>query len=141
MENALSTLANLPSTKVQIKTFVEKAKEEILSGQYDPLQVEVVLKAFEETVKALRDDKDIKDQLSDEVSKYEKSFVKFGAKITQSSRTVMDYKHCQDAVLMDLERQVQDRKKKLELGFDSDTGEALTKPVPKTSQFLKIEIQ
>ena len=59
--NALETITSLPCTWEDITSFVHKVKEEILSGEHDPLTIEVHLKAMEETIKCLRSDTEIKE--------------------------------------------------------------------------------
>jgi len=142
MENALSQLSTLPATKAQQTDFFRKAKDELLSGNYNPLQVRVFFKSIIDTLQNLMDDKEIKEIIMDEADKYhEKTFEVFGSKITKSKRTTWDYKVCNDPVWNSLKEQIKIREAQLQSGLDASTGETLRKPDQKVSEFLQIEIQ
>lgn len=89
--NALSTVAIMPTTKAEIVTFVKGAKEEILSGNYNPIDIEIQLKAMEEMIKALRSDKEIKEYLTDELSRNGGKYESSKATITTRNSTRYDY--------------------------------------------------
>ena len=57
-------------------------KHELLSGEYNPLDVELKLKAMEETIKQLRSDEEIRSFVLSEAEKYGKSFEWRGAKMS-----------------------------------------------------------
>jgi hypothetical protein len=57
---ALSTIADAPITYVEIGNLIHYMKQELLSGEYNPLDVELKLKAMEETIKQLRSDEEIR---------------------------------------------------------------------------------
>jgi hypothetical protein len=143
-QTALSTITVLPSTKEQRRLFVAKAKNEILSGEVEPLKIDAILKSAEDTIKEIRTDKDIKSAVQNQAGKYpEKSFEYGNFTITKSSRKAYDWKNYKsDQTLNDLTAEME----KLELviearqmtvlsGFDPATGETFA-PVP----FLTTEI-
>ena len=57
---ALSAIADAPITYVEIGNAIYEMKAELLSGDYNPLDVELKLKAIEEITKQLRADEDIR---------------------------------------------------------------------------------
>lgn len=147
METALSTLTILPSTKEQRESFVTNAVNEILSGNVNPLQVEIMLKAAQDTIEEIRKNNRVKFVVMEEADKYpEKSFEYGNFKVTKSSRTINDFKGC-DPHLDELYRQMEALKLQIKAreqlvitGVDSSTGEVF-KPVKSTvTEFLKIEL-
>jgi hypothetical protein len=114
MERAISTITVLPSSKEEVKSFVEKAKEEILSGNESALKIECQLKAFEEVIKQLRSDNDIKYAVLDEAERYgTKTFEEYGAKITIRDGGRYNYNNCEDSVYQDLIEQQNEIKEKI----------------------------
>ena len=79
---ALSTIADAPITYVEIGNLIHYMKQELLSGEYNPLDVELKLKAMEETIKQLRSDEEIRAFVLSEAEKYGKSFEWRGAKMS-----------------------------------------------------------
>jgi len=101
--NAISTLTILPKTKGEIKNYVEAVKTDILSGYVNPLESALLLKSFEDIVKALRSDDEIKRYIELEADKYTEKTIEFGgAKIAKSERTSYDFKNCNDSIWLDL---------------------------------------
>ena len=103
------------TNKVQVHDFVQKTKEDILSGEENPLKIAVHLKALEEVVSILRKDKEIQEYILDEALKENyKSFKSYGAEITVKETGVKyDYMICNDATLGDLYGQLEVLKKKI----------------------------
>ena len=64
---ALSVIRLMPESKEQVKSFVELAVNQILSGEVNAAEIAVYLKTMEDVVKGIRDNRDIKDMLIDEV--------------------------------------------------------------------------
>jgi hypothetical protein len=94
----ISTLSILPDTKSGILEYTNGIKEEILNGTIPALESAKMLKSFEEIVKALRGDKDIKEYIQDEADLWnEKSVEYLGAKFTKTERPTYDFKECEDA--------------------------------------------
>lgn len=80
--HALTLFGAVPRTYDEIHNFVYKAKKELLSGDFNPLDVEIQLKAMEEVIKQLRGDDEIKSAVIAEAEKYGKSFDYRGCKIS-----------------------------------------------------------
>ena len=68
--DALQTIQAMPVTWESIGSFVNRIKEEVLSGEHDPLVIEIHLKAMEETIKLLRQDAEIKEVSIKEALRY-----------------------------------------------------------------------
>jgi hypothetical protein len=84
MNNAISTLNLLPSTLDQVARFVSKAKDEILSGEYNVLSVLVQLRAAQQAFDILNKDDEVIEAASKEYAKYGLKTVELGnAKIVQ----------------------------------------------------------
>ena len=69
---ALSTLYVVPSTYTEIHNAVYKAEQEAMSGDYHPLDIEIMLKSWEEFIKQLRASEKIKELAITEALKYGK---------------------------------------------------------------------
>lgn len=103
----LSVINVLPSTKAEIKSFVSDAKDRILAGDENPLKIASQLKAFEEVVKELRDDKEIKEATLKAAEKEGKTFQQFGAEFQIKEVGVKyDYSVCDDQEWNDLDRMI-----------------------------------
>jgi hypothetical protein len=149
METALSYIRLLPLTKEQRQTFAEKAIHEILSGQYNPLEVEVWLKSVEETINQIRKDRSVMMAIQNEVDNHHgKTFEAFGAAITKAQRTTKDYSGCGDPVwerlnsdMESIKSQMKAREAMLDTGVNPETGEVFSKPETKVTEYLKIQIK
>jgi hypothetical protein len=109
----LSVINVLPETKAEIATFVQDAKERILAGLENPLKIASQLKAFEEVIKELRDDKEIKESILKEAEKNGKSFKMFNASYqVKEAGTKYDYSVCDDQEWNNLEKQVSELSEK-----------------------------
>ena len=105
----------LPSTKEEVRKFCQDAKERILAGYENPLKIAVQLKGFEEVIKTLREDKDIKAVVLKEALKEEKTFKRFGAELTVKEVGVKyDYSVCDDQEWNELNRQITELEAKKE---------------------------
>lgn len=143
----LQILTDAPFTKVEQVEFSQAVITEILSGTINPLQADLRLKALEEVIKKIRENKDVKDYVMDECSKYGgKSFETFGAKITITGRTTKDYSACGDFIWKDLngqlealKNQIKAREAMLDTGINIETGETFKAPMEKRTEFLKVE--
>jgi hypothetical protein len=101
--NAISTLTILPKTKAEITSYVEAIKQDILSGYTNPLESAIMLKSFEDIVKALRLDTEIKRYIEFETEKYTEKTIEYaGAKIAKSERTSYQFENCNDSLLNEL---------------------------------------
>lgn len=149
-ELALSTLFLLPETPDQIKSFVESAKEEVLNGLIDPKKLIVQMKIISDTLEAIKDDKDIKKCLSDEIEKYGKEGAGFGDfKITQEQRRTFNYDQTGDAMVVKFQdeaskasEQLKARQKFLQMLSkplaDPETGELIYPAACTVTTFFKV---
>jgi len=62
MENysALSLIKAMPENKAQIASFIRSAKDELLSGSVNPIEMDIRLKILEEIIAGIRKDEAIK---------------------------------------------------------------------------------
>ncbi len=149
---ALSTLTQLPTTKSQIQTYVEAVKNDIIGGYIPAEESAIILKSFEDIIKALRGDKDIKEYLQDECEKYNEKTINYrNAQITKSSKATYDFNNCQDSVWNDLkneEAQIKAALKGRETWLktikeptpDTKTGEIINPPGVSKSDYLTIKL-
>ena len=141
---ALPVLNNLPFSKVQQQKFAEQAIDEILSGDVDPLSVDIRLKAMLDTIEKIRKNDRVKDYVLDEAEKQGgKTFDFQGAKITLGSKTTRDYTGCGDTTLNEMYKQMEKLKEQIKVreamvltGVNQDTGEIYNPPQTSTSRFL-----
>ena len=140
METALQQFSVLPSTKEERTSFVNMAVNEFLSGNIDVLKTDAILKAAEDTIKAIRTNDEVKNVVSRAADEYpEKSFQFYNYLITKSSRRTYDWKEYKsDEILNGLNAQIEQLKKVIEArqqvilsGVDPATGETFS-PVPFT---------
>ncbi len=135
---ALSTINLMPSTNNEVDKMFTLIKQEILSGNENPLKLEVQLKAMETLIKKLRSDNEIKEQMIDEGMKYpEKSFELFGAKFIKTTVGVKyDFDVCQDSEWQDIKEHAENYKAKLK--EREDFLKALKQPVvnPDTGEMI-----
>ena len=142
----LSTITLLPSTRQEIDSFFVKAKDEILNSNRSPLEILKQLKAAEETIKSLLQDKDIEDHFLEAAERYgSKTFDNFGVTYQiKEVGTKYHFETCKDSKwqeLKDREKQIAEKRKKREEALkahneewaDPETGEII-EPVYKTSK-------
>lgn len=132
--NALTVINTMPSTDVEISNFIRKAKGEMLSGLYNPLDIEIQLKAMEECIKRLRADNDIKEAVINEALKHsDKQFEWRGAKIqVREGGVSYDYAGTGDsewAILKEEESQVIEKRKARERFLQSIPIDGTVSPV------------
>ena len=148
METALSQFSVLPSTRQQRTEFVEKAVNEILSGNIDPLKADAILKGAEDTIGEIRKNNRVKLAVQESADKYhEKTFEAFGYTITKSSRSTYDYKGI-DPVLDDLYGQMEKLKETIKAreatvksGLDPATGETFSPVKFTTTEILSYKLK
>lgn len=100
MSEALAIVRLLPDNKSQIESFIRVAKNEILSGEVNPLEIDIRLKIMEELIAGLRKDSDIKAAILNELDMYpEKTVAVYGAEITKRNYTKYDFSLCNDSEL------------------------------------------
>jgi hypothetical protein len=104
METAISTMSALPTTKKEIKNYVELFVNEFKNCNRNPLQVYEQIKAMDMLIKELTSNEDIKNRVLNEAQKYGvKSFEAYNSKIEIAELGVTyDYDCCGDLVLNSL---------------------------------------
>ena len=141
--NALAELKNLPLSKAEQSNYAEMAINEILSGEVDPVEASIRLKAMLEVIKKIMDDDRVKSYTLDEAEKWGKSFVKSGVKVEISHRTTKDFTGCGDLLYNELlaektklDAMIKAREAMLNGGVNPETGETFRPPATKTTTFL-----
>lgn len=149
MDNALSLINELPSTLDQVARFVQKVKEEALSGDYDPLEVLKQLRMAQKAIELLNKDEEIEEAAQKQHAKYgQKTIELTGATITSKEVGVKyEYEACGDpfwsickakeeanaGLRKEREKFLQSLKEPITL-LNNETGEVETiNPAPKTS--------
>lgn len=153
MEKALSFLTILPISKEDRAGFVARAKEEILSGDYNPLHIEAVLKGIEETIKAIRGDREIREAVISEIEKHPKGEVSiYRAKFNLTDRKTWIYDACNDPVYDETKAAIEEAKEAMkqrekflqsipEGGVaDPDTGAIIQPATFYTNQVLTVKL-
>jgi hypothetical protein len=155
--NELSVINELPLTSSQIKEFTKGCKDQILSGEIDPVYALLQLRAAQKALSELASDDDIIKLAVDTFDKYGLNEIEYhGAKITKIETGVKyDYTVCNDPEWNYLKLEEKEIESKLKAResilktpgrpqIDNDTGE-ITLPyisAVKTSKTnLKIEIK
>jgi hypothetical protein len=140
MENALSYLKQLPSTKEEINDFAIKASREVLDGNTNALEVYHTCKCISETMNKIMDN--IKGSAVEEADKWKGQPYK-GAKIETMDTVKYDYASSDDAqwIKLNTEIEILTAQKKKREGFlkslqepvfDGD-GIEVKPPIKKTS--------
>lgn len=134
---AMNTLQKLPLKKADIEPFVNRAIEEIVSGNIDPLRAEIQLKILEESINKIRKDIRVKNFVRDEALKYDKQTF-LGCKISISYRQTADYSG--DNEWLTLKGKLKAREALLKEcgGVDPETGEEVV--LYKSQEVLTIKI-
>jgi hypothetical protein len=149
----LVKINQMPSTLKDISVAFMAIKQEILSGEKDPLMLEVKLKAMEELVKRLRSDSEIKEAVINEGMKHpEKTFEMYGASFSKTTVGVKyDFTGCNDKEYFDLKEQDSKLSAKLKEKetflkslkksmADPDTGEIINPPLKYGKESLSVTI-
>lgn len=95
---AIGAARLLPTTQTQIDIFSDQVIESVRQGETNPLEVLVILKAFEKATERIL--KEVRENYVKEADKYsEKSFELFGAKLEKAEvGTKYNYSICNDPV-------------------------------------------
>lgn len=140
--NALANLNTFPFTKVEQASFVSNVVAEILSGNINPLDADLKLKAMEEAITNIRKDKIVKEYVIEEAEKHGKTFERSGVTITVTQKTTKDFAGI-DPVLYELyasleqiKAQIKAREATVAAGVDPATGESFNPPKTSTTQYL-----
>ena len=150
----LAKIAQSPITYVEINNLIYDMKVELLSGDYNPLDVELQLKAMEETIKQLRSDEDIRQFVLSEAEKHGKSFEWRGAKMSVREVGVKyDYASSGDSewALLDAEIKELTEKKKAREKFlqaipdmgtvNPETGETIYRPAKTSTTSIAVTLK
>lgn len=154
MEQAIAQFTYLPNTKKERAEFVDLCVEEIMSGNRDPLEFEIMLKNLEETIAAIRKRPEVKDLCLEFADRFtEKTFSYKGVTVTKSSKTTYDYSQCghtrynellaQKAKVAEELKEIENFLKAIRPGMtvpDEETGEILTGPSTSVTSFLMIKL-
>lgn len=152
MERALSAINLLPSNNDEVKKFVTKVRNEILSGNDDPLKILIQLKMVEKTIDILLHDEEMERHFLCEAGKYGRSFEYLNTHFDVREMGVKyAYNTCQDSTWNNLndkkqaiEKQMKEREAFLKAIPDEgtvnpETGELLRKPAK--SSITKVVIK
>lgn len=155
MNSTLAIFKNFPQSKDEISVAIKNIKAEIMSGDFSPLEIDLHLKKIEEVVKGIREDKEVKSVVLDELLKYSEKTVKaYGCEISKVNRSSWDYDLCNDSELFNLEREamaanerLKDRQKFLqslrdEMTIVTSDGviETICPPLKKSTETFSIKI-
>jgi len=81
--DTISIMNQFPTTKESMERFFNQTKDLILSGERNPLELAVVLKAIEDTISKLRKDEEIENSIQKEFEKHrQKNIELYGGKMT-----------------------------------------------------------
>ncbi len=138
-----------PTNKAELSVYVKSLKDELLSGNYDMLQVAGLSKSMEETAKQLKADVDIKDAIMEEAAKYPDKTIDLDKfKLTKKDAVTYDYSQCGDQVYNQmvedkdqLDEQIKARKEMLKTGVDPSTGETFDKPLKKSTSTISVSLK
>lgn len=140
--NTLANLSTLPFSKVEQSNFVSQVVEEILSGNINPLEADLKLKAMEESITKIRKDEKVKQYVIEEAEKFGKTFEHSGVTITVTQKTTKDFAGI-DPVLNELyasleqiKAQIKAREATVAAGVDPATCETFNPPKTSTTQYL-----
>ena len=126
-------------SRTQLKAFIERAKEEIITGQRSALETHSMLHTIQEIAKALK--ATITEHLMDEIQHEEDVFTRYGYDI-QKMEVGTRYDYSRDAKWQELDKAKKEHEKFLK-GLrkemvDPDTGEVFTPPIKRSTSFIKM---
>lgn len=155
MNNAIKVITDAPLTKQTQARFADQVVTAILDGEVNPLDVDIYLKAFEESIALIRKDERVKRAVQDEAEKYpEKTFIIHGVEVSKAYRTNYDFDACGDSVIDELKKEEAALKKRIrerqallraipegQTIASPETGELVYPPQTKGQAFLQIEFK
>ena len=153
---AIGATRLLPTTQTQIDVFSDQVIESVHQGETNPLEVLVIMKAFEKATERIL--KEIRENFVKEANTYpEKSFELFGAKLEKAEvGTKYNYSICNDpvynrrlAIATEATKLVKEREDFLKslkepMNFiDEETGEAvkIIPPLKTSTESVKVSIK
>lgn len=139
--NAIAELSRLPETKSQRESFVSACIEEILSGIHNPLNVTILLKNLEETIKSIRENEQVKEAVMFELNKYAEKTIDYGA-ATITKKQAVSYDYSNDATWNELKEKVKERETLLkaikEPLADATSGEMIEPAIKRSTDSYSI---
>ena len=141
---SLELIKTFPETKENRIEFAQDVIEHALSGDVNPLEIEVFLKCLEDTISFIRKDIRYKSCIIDEIDKHEERFDYRGAIISKRNRT--SYNYSEDSLHKKLKGLIKEREtflKAIPEGGTADpkSGEMIYKPTKKVSDYIVIEFK
>ena len=139
----------MPTGKVAKQQLESQLRAMYLSGDFDPLDIEIKVKGVSDAIEAVRKDPEVRDAVMDALSMYNEKTIELNGAQVQKKNTAAkyDFLACQDPVweslnaqLDTLKQQIKDREgflkslKKMEVIVDQDTGEAVEVQPPIKTQ-------
>lgn len=107
----LSLINLMPYTKEQRIRFIDLAKNEILAGDFEVAKIAVILKSAIETLSALYNDKDIKDEIINELrGEKSRNFSTANCELSISERKTYSFEN--DSEWVELNNQIEVLKEK-----------------------------
>lgn len=104
MTNSLSIFSQAPKTKADINDCIAAIKSDFVEGDMDVIAADLFLKKIEELVKGVREDKEVKRIVLQELERYNEKTVNIhGCEITKVSRSNWQYDLCNDIELQSME--------------------------------------
>lgn len=143
--NSISVIKLMPETKAQQQTFANQLLQSVLNGEINPIDMDILLKSIEETIKIVRSNDKFKDYLIDEMYKYSEKTIDFATcEITKTSRVIFNY--AEDSVYSELKDKLKAREDLLKLAFkqpvvDGETGEQVEPVTRKESEYLRYKFK
>jgi hypothetical protein len=142
MEQAIAQFFIFPQTPNERNSFVELCVNEITSGERDPLELEILLKNLEDTIKEIRKDERVKSCVQKEAAKYPEKIIQLrGYEITKISKPTFYYSN--DSKWVSMNKSLKEREQFLKAiktsVADADTGELIYPPFVKYSDYLTIK--
>ena len=145
-----SVIRLMPESKEQIAVFIESAVDQILSGQVNSFEAAVYLKAMEDVVKGIRDNREVKEALLFDLHESEGKVTVGNATISSVDRSVYDYSGDQfwtrlDVQIKELTETRENREKLLQRlekkVTDPDTGEMITPAEKMVSKTVRVTLK
>jgi len=145
----------MPKTKEELDIAIEFVVDNILEGHKNPLLIARELKAMEDLVKAVRKNDKVRELTFEEAEKHGgKTFDAHGCQFqVKESGVKYDYSHCDDDILNDLHKQLEDIQKKVKereiflknLPEDSpifnEEGVQIMRPIKKSTTSLTVKMK
>jgi len=143
----LSVIRLMPESKEQVELFVNMAVNQILSGEVDAYEIAVYLKTMEDVVKGIRDNRDVKDMLIEEIgdkveignakisvvetSKYDYSEDSKWKELENTIKLATEKRKNREKLLQTLEKEV----------ADPDSGEIIKPATKSVSKTIRVTLK